>query len=80
MPNCVARSAAQPGWRRDSMPSCRRTGSSSAVSRSICRSTACTACRPAGDSSTCPAAARPSGVVIEPITGTPWWNKVAAIR
>ena len=35
---------------------------------------------PGGDSSTCPAAARPSGVVIEPITGTPWWNKVAAIR
>jgi hypothetical protein len=34
----------------------------------------------AGDSSTCPAATRPSGVVIEPITGTPWWNKVAAIR
>ena len=40
-PNWVARSAAQPGWWRDSMPSWRRSGSSSPVSRSICRSPAC---------------------------------------
>ena len=76
----VARSAAQPGWRRDSMPSWRRSGSSWAVSQSICRSPAWTACRPAGDSSTRSTAARPSGLAIEPIAGTPWWNKVAAIR
>ena len=60
MPNWVARSARQPGWRRDSMSSWRRSGSSSPVSRSICRSPVSTACRPAGDRSTCATAARPS--------------------
>ena len=45
-PNWVARSARQPGWRRDRMPSWRRSGSSSAVSRSIWRSSVCTAGQP----------------------------------
>ena len=50
MPKCAARSAAQPGWRREIRSSWRRSGSSSPVSRSIWRSPASTACRPAGDS------------------------------
>ena len=80
MPKWAARSAAHPGCRRDSMSSCRRSGSSSAVSRSICRSPVSTACRPAGDKNACSAAARPSGLATETAAGTPWWNKVAATR
>ena len=79
-PNWVARSARQPGCRREIMSSWRRSGASSPVSRSTCRSPVSTACRPAGDSAIPLTTARPCAVDMLAVTGTPWWNSVAAIR